>query len=157
MISQTTKDRRRLFLVSQRPHCHWLVCVWDPSADPSHWSSYSIKPLPGVFSGNGSDSEDTTVVLEDCSLCVTLGWMTRSCQIQKEHFCCALIKSALCLENSMDEGTWGGTVHGVAKSWTWLNDKHFLAFAQSCISAEFRVTSLGAFNKIFFFFKNLFF
>ena len=50
----------------------------------------------------------------------------------------------------------GGTVHGVTKSWTWLNDQHFLAFAQSCVSAEFRVTSLCAFNKIFFFFKNLF-
>ena len=23
-----------------------------------------------------------------------------------------------CLENSMDRGTWGVTVHGVAKSWT---------------------------------------
>ena len=26
-----------------------------------------------------------------------------------------------CLENSMDSGTWQATVHGVAKSWTWLS------------------------------------
>ena len=27
-----------------------------------------------------------------------------------------------CLENSLDRGTWWATVHGVAKSWTWLSD-----------------------------------
>ena len=27
-----------------------------------------------------------------------------------------------CLENSMDGGAWWATVHGVAKSWTRLND-----------------------------------
>ena len=27
-----------------------------------------------------------------------------------------------CLENSMDIGDWWATVHGVAKSWTWLSD-----------------------------------
>ena len=27
-----------------------------------------------------------------------------------------------CLKNSMDRGTWWATVHGVAKSWTLLND-----------------------------------
>ena len=26
------------------------------------------------------------------------------------------------LENSMDKGAWWATVHGVAKSWTWLSD-----------------------------------
>ena len=30
-----------------------------------------------------------------------------------------------CLENSMDSGAWWATVHGVAKSWTWLSDLHF--------------------------------
>ena len=30
-----------------------------------------------------------------------------------------------CLENSMDRGAWQATVHGVAKSWTQLNDFHF--------------------------------
>ena len=29
-----------------------------------------------------------------------------------------------CLENSMDRGAWWATAHGVAKSWTWLNDYH---------------------------------
>ena len=27
-----------------------------------------------------------------------------------------------CLENSMDRGAWWATVHGVAKSWTGLNN-----------------------------------
>ena len=27
-----------------------------------------------------------------------------------------------CLENSMERGAWGATVHGVAKSWTRLSD-----------------------------------
>ena len=30
-----------------------------------------------------------------------------------------------CLDNSMDRGTWWAIVHGVAKSWTRLNDFHF--------------------------------
>ena len=25
-----------------------------------------------------------------------------------------------CLENFMDRGAWQGTIHGVAKNWTWL-------------------------------------
>ena len=28
-----------------------------------------------------------------------------------------------CLENRMDRGAWQATVHGVAKSWTWLSSK----------------------------------
>ena len=30
-----------------------------------------------------------------------------------------------CLENPMDRGAWWAAVHGVAKSWTQLSDKHF--------------------------------
>ena len=30
-----------------------------------------------------------------------------------------------CLGNPMDRGAWRATVHGVAKSWTWLSDYHF--------------------------------
>ena len=30
-----------------------------------------------------------------------------------------------CLGNSMDNGAWLATVHGVAKNWTQLNNKHF--------------------------------
>ena len=30
-----------------------------------------------------------------------------------------------CLENPMDRGAWWATVHGVAKSWTWLSDFTF--------------------------------
>ena len=33
-----------------------------------------------------------------------------------------------CLENPMDGGAWWATVHGVAKSWTRLNDFTFFTF-----------------------------
>ena len=33
-----------------------------------------------------------------------------------------------CLENPMDRGAWWATVHGVAKSQTWLNDFTFFSF-----------------------------
>jgi len=29
-----------------------------------------------------------------------------------------------CLGNPMDRGAWQSTVHGVAKSWTWLSNEH---------------------------------
>ena len=29
-----------------------------------------------------------------------------------------------CLENTMDRWAWQATVHGVAKSWTWLSTLH---------------------------------
>ena len=35
-----------------------------------------------------------------------------------------------CLENPMDRGTWRTTVHGVAKSWTRLNDLTVAAAGQ---------------------------
>ena len=31
-----------------------------------------------------------------------------------------------CLKNPMDRGAWQATVHGVAKSWTWLSNFHSL-------------------------------
>ena len=31
-----------------------------------------------------------------------------------------------CLENPKDRGAWRAAVHGVAKSWTWLSEFHFL-------------------------------
>ena len=42
-----------------------------------------------------------------------------------------------CLENSMDRGAWEATVHGVAKSETWLSDQHFHfrpIFNQECVT-----------------------
>ena len=29
-----------------------------------------------------------------------------------------------CLENAMDRGAWGATVHRVTKTWTWLSEKN---------------------------------
>ena len=37
-----------------------------------------------------------------------------------------------CLENPMDRGAWGATVHGVAKSWTRLSDSTHLRWPQCC-------------------------
>ena len=50
MISQTTKDKRRLFLVSQCPHCYWLVCMCEthqliphtgPATQSNHFLGFS--------------------------------------------------------------------------------------------------------------------
>ena len=38
-----------------------------------------------------------------------------------------------CLENSMDRRIWWATVHGVAKSQTWLDDFHFHNFWPTCL------------------------
>ena len=38
-----------------------------------------------------------------------------------------------CLENSMDRGALGATVHGVAKSQTWLSESHFNFVFKLCI------------------------
>ena len=35
-----------------------------------------------------------------------------------------------CLENLMDRGAWGSSVHGVAKSWARLTDWHLLTYLQ---------------------------
>ena len=42
-----------------------------------------------------------------------------------------------CLQNSMDRGALQITVHGVPKSWTWLNMHSFLGLPCSSISKEF--------------------
>ena len=45
-----------------------------------------------------------------------IGWATREVHIYREWL------QYSCLENSMHRGAWRATVHGVAKSWTWLSD-----------------------------------
>ena len=47
-----------------------------------------------------------------------------------------------CLENHMDRGAWQATVHGVAKSWTWLTNYHF---------DNYRNWTLSVFCTVFFF------
>ena len=41
----------------------------------------------------------------------------------------------LAWKNPMDRGAWQATVHGVAKSWTQLNDSHF-HFHKVCVWIE---------------------
>ena len=45
---------------------------------------------------------------------------------QKDHLEKGMATHSIifCLGNLMDTGAWRATVHGVAKSWTRLNDKH---------------------------------
>ena len=38
------------------------------------------------------------------------------------------------LENSMDRGTWQATVHGITKSWTWLNSYRVIGICSKQIS-----------------------
>ena len=43
-----------------------------------------------------------------------------------------------CLENSVDRGAWQATVHGVPKSWTWLNDFHFHFSVENNTAVSFK-------------------
>ena len=47
-----------------------------------------------------------------------------------------------CLENFMDRGAWQGTIHGVAKNWTWLKQLSthsftLIADVKLCANHEF--------------------
>ena len=42
-----------------------------------------------------------------------------------------------CLENSMDRRVWWATVHGVAKSWTWISTSAFTAWTPKCPPYEY--------------------
>ena len=41
-----------------------------------------------------------------------------------------------CLKNSMDRGAWQATVHGVAKSRTWLKDFHLFHMCSNFVNSE---------------------
>ena len=45
-----------------------------------------------------------------------------------------------CLENSMDTGAWQATVHGIAKSWTWLT--HTYTHTQKSLNKRFGKLSI---------------
>jgi len=47
-----------------------------------------------------------------------------------------------CLENFMDRGDWWATVHGVAKSWTGLSEKHFHFFLKFFYPTQHRNLTL---------------
>ena len=54
-----------------------------------------------------------------------------------------------CLENSMDRGVWWATVHGVPKSWTWLNNwacPHavYWSFCFHCCQKQLDIRSTSA-------------
>ena len=49
-----------------------------------------------------------------------------------------------CLKNSMVRESWGATVHGVTKTWTWLND----CTRTSTLTVSFRHKCLGRLGKI---------
>ena len=66
-----------------------------------------------------------------------------------------------CLENPMDGGAWKATVHGVAKSWTWLNDftSLYMIFKSHYYKVQKHVNTIKILLKSleihFFFFKQV--
>ena len=63
---------------------------------------------------NGSDSKESACNAGDPSLIPELGWSPGEGNGNPLQYSC--------LENSRDRGVWQATVHGVAKSQTWLKN-----------------------------------
>ena len=61
----------------------------------------------------GSDSKETSCHVVD------LGWIPGLGRYPEEGN--SYPRQYSCLENSVDRASWQATVHGVEKSWTWLN------------------------------------
>ena len=49
-----------------------------------------------------------------------------------------------CLENPMDRRAWQGTVHGVAKSWTWLSNWRTIKYPSTLLDFSVVQTVRGA-------------
>ena len=77
----------------------------------------SLKKKEYIFVPDGSDSKESTCNAGDP------GSIPESRRFPGEGHGNPLQYS--CLENSMDRGAWQTTVHGVAKSQTWLSNWHF--------------------------------
>ena len=66
-----------------------------------------------------------------------------------------------CLENSMDRGAWQPIAHGVAKSWTQLNDSHFhmsnpiSQFIRPPFSPPVTITLFSTSVTVFLFYKQV--
>ena len=66
-----------------------------------------------------------------------------------------------CLENSMDRGAWQPIAHGVAKSWTQLNDSHFRMsnpisqFIHPPFSPPVTITLFSTSMTVFLFYKQV--
>ena len=67
------------------------------------------KILPG-----GSDGKESTWNAEDSGSIPGMGRSPGEGNVYLFYYSC--------LENPMDQGAWQATVHGVAKSWTWLSN-----------------------------------
>ena len=67
-----------------------------------------------LLSADGSDGKKSACNAEDLGSTPGLGRSPREGKGNPLHFSC--------LENPMDTGPWQAKVHGVAKSWTRLND-----------------------------------
>ena len=65
----------------------------------------------------GSDGKASAYNVEDLGSIPVLGRSSREGNDNPLQYSC--------LENPMNRGTWYATVHGVAKSWTWLRDFTF--------------------------------
>ena len=85
----------------------------------SNFLSFSTSSFLVYICGfpGGSDGKESTCSVGDLSLIPGLGRSPGEGNGYSPQYSS--------LENSMDRGAWRVTVHGVAKSWIWLNDFHF--------------------------------
>ena len=83
---------------------------------PTHTQKQAAHTNSWGFSG-GEDSKESACQVGDLGSIPGLGRPTGERNGYPLQYSC--------LENSMDRGAWGATVHGVAKNQTRLNNFHF--------------------------------
>ena len=93
----------------------WWVFIMNGCWILSNYFSLSIHMIMDFL--GGSDSKESAWSVEDLGLIPELG------RSPGEGNGYPLQYSGL--ENFMDRGAWQATVHGIAKSRTWLSDLHF--------------------------------
>ena len=90
----------------QRGYLHFIVEDIHIFSPPQSWWCF-----PG-----GSDGKESTCNVGDLDSIPGLGWSPGEENDYPLQYSC--------LENSMDRGSWQASVHGVAKSQTWLRNFH---------------------------------
>ena len=95
-------------------------------------------PLLDVYPEKTKFKKKCTSIFKVVPLTIAKTWKQPKCPSTEEWIknifficvcvcvCVCIPLQYFCLENSMDRGAWQATVHGVAKSQTWLRDFHSL-------------------------------
>ena len=105
----------RLWLTDEIKHLEVVVKASSQQTDVSSFGSSSRSPLPGSRASLVSQ-----LVKNPPATWKTWVWSLGWEDPLKEGL--ATHSSILAWRIPMDRGTWWATVHGVAKSWTWLTD-----------------------------------